>query len=135
MGKNPASQFYWGDWRRDPGLHACSFQTRGIWIEILSIMHECDPRGYFTFNGGPPSEEEAVKVIGCSIKEYQGAVAELEHCHVLSRDSNGIIFNRRMVRDERERLLWRERQKRHREGSHADVTQMSQLSSFFFFKE
>ena len=35
--KLPSMQFYPGDWRKDPGVQALDFESRGIWFEILSL--------------------------------------------------------------------------------------------------
>jgi hypothetical protein len=129
MGKAPASQFYWGDWRRDPAIRACSFSTRGIWFEMLCVMHECEPRGYFTLNSFPPTNEEGARIVGCTIVEFQAAIAELDKYHVMSRDCHGIIYNRRMVSDEADKEGWKLRQRKHRESSHGNVTGKSRVSS------
>jgi hypothetical protein len=141
MGKSPATQFYWGDWRRDPGIRACTFETRGIWFEMLCVMWECEPRGYFNTNNNGLDDisteiSTAARMIGCTEKEYKNAVTELEKYHVLSRDSHGIIFNRRMAREAKMRKDWSIRQARHRKNvtqesqlSHAKVTPLSSSSS------
>ena len=38
MGKAPAFQFYARDWLTDPELKMVSYQTKGIWIDLLCIM-------------------------------------------------------------------------------------------------
>ena len=45
MAKNPAFQFYPGDWFREPGLRACSLAARGAWAEILFTLHDTPERG------------------------------------------------------------------------------------------
>lgn len=163
MGKAPASQFYWGDWRRDPGIRACSFETRGIWFEMLCLMWESENKGFFILNGLPPDDLTASRMIGCTPEQYQSAVTELEvnnvmsrNCHACkqyqnsvklcdmsqnvtfqSRQCHGIIFNRRMVKEEKEKQGFRERQARHRklavtqasQSSHKEVTPLSSSSS------
>jgi hypothetical protein len=39
----PAFQSYPGDWRRDTALQTCSLAARGLWIEIVCLMHEGEP--------------------------------------------------------------------------------------------
>ena len=51
--KVPSIQFYPADWRKDPGVQALTYEERGIWIEILFLMHESEERGKLTLNGKP----------------------------------------------------------------------------------
>ena len=48
--KLPWMKFYPADWRADPALRMCSLAARGLWMEMLSIMHEADPRGSLRTN-------------------------------------------------------------------------------------
>jgi len=43
MGKNPADQFYFGDYQRD--TRALSCLSRGAWMDCLCAMHYAEPRG------------------------------------------------------------------------------------------
>jgi hypothetical protein len=45
MAKQPAFQFYPGDWFREPGLKCVNLNVRGAWAELLMIMWDCDPQG------------------------------------------------------------------------------------------
>lgn len=45
LGKNPAFQFYPGDWFREPGLRAASISAKGAWAQILFSMHDAPERG------------------------------------------------------------------------------------------
>jgi hypothetical protein len=100
---------------------------------MLLIMHDCEPRGYFTLNGGPITDIEAARMIGVTLDEYTFGVTELDKYHVMSRDSHGIIFNRRMARDEHKKQVVNIRQRRCRakqeESCHASVTPLSRRSS------
>jgi len=44
MGKNPAFQFYPGDWFREPGIRTACIVVRGCWAETLFTMHDSIPR-------------------------------------------------------------------------------------------
>ena len=39
----PWIKFYPRDWRGDQALRVVSLAARGLWIEMLSIMHEGQP--------------------------------------------------------------------------------------------
>ena len=44
-------KFYPSDWRADPALRMCSIAARGLWMEMLCVMHEATPRGSLLING------------------------------------------------------------------------------------
>lgn len=50
MGKNPAFQFYPGDWFREPGLRTACIVVRGCWAETLFTMHDSIPRGLLEYS-------------------------------------------------------------------------------------
>lgn len=47
MSKKPSFQFYPGDWLKDTALRLCSPAARGIWMDMLCLLHECPQRGVF----------------------------------------------------------------------------------------
>jgi len=95
----PFMRFYWSDWRADPGLRLCSLAARGLWADMLSIMHEAEPYGHLIIRGVPVTEKELAKIAGGKPAEVKKLVNELEKNSVFSRNSEGIPFSRRMVRD------------------------------------
>lgn len=103
MGKRPAFQFYPGDWRTDPGLRLCSLLARGLWIEMMAIMHEGEPYGHLTAQGRPISDDMLARLVGETPAAVKRAIKDLSENGVFSRTDEGIIFSRRMVRDERVR--------------------------------
>jgi len=98
--KRPAFQFYPADWRKDPELGSCRYVARGIWWEMLCIMHECRPYGHLSRNGAPIPEASVSELIKVPLPAYRKAVEELEANGVFSRLADGTIYSRRMVRDE-----------------------------------
>lgn len=92
-------KFYPSDWRSDPALRLCGLAARGLWIELLCIMHEADPRGFLLVNGSPLNERQVASLIGAPVKELAALLGELESAGVLSRNGAGVIFSRRIVRD------------------------------------
>jgi hypothetical protein len=97
---NPWLKFYPTDWRADPALRMCSLGARGLWMEILCIMHGADPRGFLLVNGVAVSDRQLAGLAGCSPKEAAAFLAELESAGVFSRTESGVIFSRRMRRDD-----------------------------------
>lgn len=94
------SKFWWTDWQNNIELKACSLAARGLWIELLCIAHEGAPTGHVTINGRAPTAKQIAALVGAaSEREVVRLLAELETAGVFSRTPEGIIFNRRMVRD------------------------------------
>jgi hypothetical protein len=98
--KRPSFQFYPDSWLSAPELRRCSAATRGIWIDLVSLMHSGEPYGHLTTGAAPFTVQEIARVTGESVGKVKAAVAELERNGVCSRTDGGVLFCRRMVRDE-----------------------------------
>ena len=98
--KRPAFQFYPADWRKDPALSACSLASRGLWIELMCIAHEGGTYGVLSINGKPMAPAQIARMVGESPAAVVKLLAELEDAGVFSRDEQGCIYSRRMVKDE-----------------------------------
>ena len=99
--KRPAFQFYPSDWRKDPALSACSMAARGLWIELMCIAHEADNYGHLEINGKAMTATQLARMVGESPAVVAKLVAELDGAGVFSRTAEGVVFSRRMVKDER----------------------------------
>ena len=99
--KRPSFQFYPADWRKDPALSTCSLAARGLWIEMMCLAHESERYGVLSINGTPMSVQQIARAVGESPSVIARLVTELERSSVFSRDAQGCILSRRMVRDER----------------------------------
>jgi hypothetical protein len=98
--KQPWLKFFPSDWRADPALRMCSLAARGLWIEMLCLMHEARPHGSLLVNAKPVTPARLANLVGGSVKEVEGYLVELEEAGVFSRDADGVLFSRRMRRDE-----------------------------------
>lgn len=98
--KRPWLQFYPSDWRGDPKLRLCSLAARGLWMEMLCLMHSAEPRGYLSVAGRPMSARMLASQAGCSEAEVKELTAELRDADVFSVSEDSVIFSRRMVRDD-----------------------------------
>lgn len=98
--KRPASQYYWGDWRRDTALQSCSIAARGLWHEMNCLMHDCEPYGHLCVGTTAMQPAQLARLVGITPKECVTLLAELETATVFSRTDAGVIYSRRMVRDE-----------------------------------
>lgn len=95
----PWLKFYPSDWRADPALRMCSLAARGLWMEMLCLMHEASPRGFLLVNGKALTVGQMAALAGCGPDDAKALLAELTDAGVLSRDENGLIFSRRMKAD------------------------------------
>lgn len=103
--KRPAFQFYPADWRKDTELQSCGIAARGLWHELLCIMHECEPYGHLTVSGAPATDAQAARLAGVDLRDYRKLLAELFAAGVPGKTDAGIIYSRRMVRDEQLRMV------------------------------
>lgn len=92
-------KFYPSDWRADPSLRMCSVGARGLWIEMLCVMHEAQPYGYLLVNGRPLTDLQLAALTGVNPQDIPPLKGELEAAGVFSFDGEGRIYSRRMVRD------------------------------------
>ena len=101
MGKQPSFQFYPGDWKKDAGVQALSYEERGVWFELMLMMFESPERGKLVFRTGTPIPEDAVaRALGLDKQKVNQILSKLLDYGVASKEENtGIIYCRRMVRD------------------------------------
>jgi len=98
--KRPAFLFYAHDWQSDTALGACSAGARGVWIELLCLMHQCEPYGHLLINGNAPTLTMIARSARLSVYELRKGMAELASAGVLRRTDDNVIYSARMVRDE-----------------------------------
>jgi len=96
---NPWMKFYPSDWRADPALRSCTVAARGLWIEMLCIMHEAAPYGSLLVKGKRIDKKQLASLAAVPEKECVVLMLELEGFGVFDRDEDGTIYSRRMRRD------------------------------------
>lgn len=84
-------------------LRACNPISRYVWMEMIGLMHEAEPYGHLVLAGRAMDYSTLSRVIGVDQGVVKGAVKELESLGVFARTNGGVIFSRRMVRDETRR--------------------------------
>jgi len=136
LSKLPAIQFYPGDWRKDVGVQSLNFHDRGVWFEILMLMHESEVRGKLMLGGKCMPDEILSNVLRIDKNELVRTIQTLIERGVTEREKRtGALINRRMLRDEilhaenRKRLNdWRKSKKTQGNGNSAE-TKMKRLPS------
>ena len=102
MARRPSIQFYPGDWLRSTDLRSCSVGARGLWIDMICLMHEGNPYGYLKVGNKVILPPNLAQIVGASLAEVEGWLKELSLAAVYSESQrNHVIFSRRMVRDEK----------------------------------
>jgi hypothetical protein len=92
-------KFYPSDWRADPMLRLCSLAARGLWCEMMCLMHEAEPYGSLLVNGKRIDKKQLASLVGVSERECTALLIQLTNAGVYSRDDDGTLYSRRMRRD------------------------------------
>lgn len=105
MARDKKHYYRWcpGDFRRDAAVQSCAWDIRSVWREMLDLMHDGEPRGYLTAGGVPiVTGKELAIAIGGGIPAAlcQRAIAMVKAKRICGVTDEGVIFSRRMVRDE-----------------------------------
>ena len=129
MGKLPYFPFYPGDWLSDPCLRRCSFEGRGFWVELLSLMWTSVERGVLC-----GTISELSRMCGLSQSEFERIISELEATNTADvTRSNGkiTVVSRRMVRDEkgRDNNAYRQAKYRRKNKSNGRITDVAQMNN------
>lgn len=107
MSKLPSFQFYPGDWHKDPGIRCLTMEERGVWFELILLMHESEERGKLVLNGKPYPEEYLANC--CNNLEqakFNQILSKILAIGIASKDEKtGIIFCRRILREENIRKI------------------------------
>src|SRR6202035_6201045 len=102
-----ATLWFWRDWESDVALKACSLAAQGLWMRMLCIAAQHDPTGYVSVNRVGLDPEGIARIVGTGVDEVRSLIGELSLNGVFARDQHGVIYNRRMVRDEKKAAIAR----------------------------
>lgn len=112
MSAQPWLKFYPSDWRADPALRMCGLAARGLWIEMISLMHEAEPYGHLIVAGVKPTVAQIASLTGAPADQVEDLIHELESAGVFSRTGDGVIVSRKMVRSAEKARVDRENGRR-----------------------
>jgi hypothetical protein len=96
--RDPWLKWFPSDWRADPKVRSCSLASRGLWLEMLNLMHEATPYGHLTIGGRAMTVAELARQAAATEKEVANGLKELKSADVYSLTTEGVIYSRRMVR-------------------------------------
>ena len=69
--KRPSFQFYPADWQANSNLRRCSHEEKGIWMDVLCLLHDQDEYGICRW-----SLKEISQAVGCSLQKLKGLVTK-----------------------------------------------------------
>lgn len=111
--KIPSFQFYPNDWMGDIELQTCSLEARGLWLEILCLMHRSEPYGYIVIAGQLLSKnhftQEQLKsnsivkqlsnIFRIHLKRFLKLFKELEDNGVIRLNGDG-YYSKRLIKEQ-----------------------------------
>jgi hypothetical protein len=69
--KRPSFQFYPADWSSNSNLRRCSHEEKGIWIDVMCLLHDQEEYGVARW-----SLKEIAQAIGCTVAKLKGLVTK-----------------------------------------------------------
>lgn len=69
--KRPSFQFYTGDWQSNAKLRRCSHAEKGIWLDVMCLMHDSETYGAIDW----PLKDIA-QAVGCKVSDLRGLIAK-----------------------------------------------------------
>ena len=86
--------------RDNVALRTCSLAARGLWLEMIFIMHESRHYGHLAVNGRNIDARLLARVVGGSEKQVSQLLDELFCAGVYElKCGHGLIYSREMVCD------------------------------------
>jgi hypothetical protein len=113
--RHPWVKWYHSDWRAEPRLKMCGRAARSLWLDMLGLMEEAEPRGFLLIEGIAPNTAQLASLTGDPERSVKAWIGELEAAGVFSRVGaanlpddlvplipaglgDGVIFSRRILR-------------------------------------
>lgn len=96
-------KFYWDAWLNDINLQSCDLAAQGLWINLIAIMHKSEQIGYLVINGRPMTVCDIAKRVGIRKDRAERLLQKLIDNDVCSVNEEGVVFCRRIVREEKRR--------------------------------
>jgi len=103
--KRPSFQFYPSDWLRDTALRSCSTGARGLWMDMICFMHEGSPYGHLKVGDKVILSFNLSRMVGETLDVVEGWLDELSTAGVYETNDEGVIYSKRMIRDENLRQI------------------------------
>jgi hypothetical protein len=100
MAATHSTRFFWSDWLGDMAVRQLTPAERGLWIDCLAIMATANPVGHLCDQRGEPITRACLaRIANCTADEVKEMLSTIVDKGVASRDLDGLIYSRRMLRD------------------------------------
>lgn len=101
--KDSYIQFFPNDWMSDTELRLLPIEARGLWIDLLCIMHQSESGyrlEYFADGLAKPIDAKRLSLLANTSEEIcEVLLRQILSASVASKDDDGFIFSRRLKRD------------------------------------
>lgn len=71
MSTRPSFQFYPGDWQSNSNLRRCSHAEKGVWLDVMCLMHDQPEYGVLRW-----TLKEIAQAIGCTVANLKALQAK-----------------------------------------------------------
>jgi len=69
--KRPSFQFYAGDWVGSANLRRCTHAEKGVWIDVMCLMHDSNEYGVLRW-----TMKEIAQAVGCRVADLKSLMAK-----------------------------------------------------------
>lgn len=69
--KRPSFQFYPGDWLGNSNLRRCTHAEKGVWIDVMCLMHDSEEYGVLRW-----SLKEIASAVGCKLADLKSLITK-----------------------------------------------------------
>lgn len=69
--RRPSFQFYPGDWQSNTNLRRCSHAEKGIWLDVMCLLHDSEEYGVLRW-----TLKEIAQAVGCKLADLKGLVSK-----------------------------------------------------------
>lgn len=104
-GRRPFMQFYTQDYECDARVKSCSPLAELLLLRTIFLMHRCTPYGHLAIDGIAMSARQMAHELRMTPYRLRKLFDELLSKQVLHRADDGVIYCKRMVRDEYRRQV------------------------------
>lgn len=112
--KYPAFLFYPESWLADNKLSLCSYQTKGVWIDLICRMHQSEKYGYLYVSNRYLKKDDVQKMLKIADKkEFDEIWNELMVNEILKEDEFG-FYSKKLI-EENEKLIAKYKDKEDKE--------------------
>jgi hypothetical protein len=100
MSATSHTNWFWSDWLGDSEVRQLTAEERGLWIDLLGLAASGNPKGYVTDASGCPLSASYIGRVANinDADRVEHLMAQIIAKGVASKDADGRLYNRRMVR-------------------------------------